>query len=296
MVDLPYYYEESRKKYLESLIPIIILLLIAIVLIGKTTTFFCSVPGLSALFCGGRMINIAVIGDFTTGDTLVKAPELKALLDGEIGRACNMQYQVFAPEDLTYVKESLLKKYDLLVLVGERNYTRPVREAVENYLKNGGKIVIIGDAATKDPEDPLYIGWGHIKVPMVLRQNPELSDDGIPYVNLKNPELRVVDLENPIVVGYGLKVNLTEIPDKPSCGGGEEGLTVIDVNPTTGTTVFVVTGESDEKKKTIPAVIEESSMFGGTVYYFAFDPGCMPNAWVSTVQQITGKATCVAGA
>ncbi len=290
MVDLPYYYEEGPKRYLESLIPIIILVLIAVVLVGKTTTLFCSVPVLGSVFCGGQYINIAVIGDFQYGDTLVKAPELKALLDGDLGRACNMQYQTFTPDDLQYVKDSLIKDFDLVVLVGERNYTRPVREAVESYLQSGGKVIIIGDAATKDPDDFAYLGWGHIEVPIQLRPNVDKTDNGVPYVELAGTQLRVVDLNNPIVVGYGLKVNLTELSNKPSCSADK--LTMIDVNPTSGGTILIASGIEDGRKKTVPAVVESNSLLGGKVYYFSFDPGCMPNMWISTVQEITGKKAC----
>jgi len=298
MSDLPYYYgdEKGSKKYLESLVPLIILVLIAVVLVGKTTNVFCSVPGLNVALCGNaNVIKIAVIGSLEqtdkSGATLVNAPELRALLDGDLGRACNMQYQVFSPDDLTYVQNSLLKNYDLLVLAGDRDYTRPVRTAVETYLESGGKVVIIGDAATKDPEDALYNGWGHLNVPIELRRTASTASTEIPYLVLQNPVLKVVDLENPINIGYGLKSNLTEIKDKPTCSGE---LTVIDVNPLTGGTLSILTGTNKETEdaSTVPAVVEEKGILGGSVYYFSIDPGCVPNMWISASQEITGKQTC----
>ena len=293
-----YYGEESgSRKYLESLVPIIILVLIAIVLVGKTTNVFCEVPGLSNALCSnGGVIKIAIIGSLEektgdTGATVVNAPELRALLDGKLGRACNMQYQVFLPDDLTYVQTSLLKNYDLLILSGDRMYTRPVRTAVESYLESGGKLVIIGDAATKDPEDALYNGWGHIKVPIELRRSASMDSTEIPVITLNSPLLRIVDLNNPINVGYGLKMNLTKIEDKPTCSGS---LKVIDINPLAGGTISILTGANDDtgKESTIPAVVEQKGIMGGSVYYFSFDPGCTPNMWISAVQEITGKQTC----
>lgn len=302
MADLPYYFQEESgaKKYLEGLVPLIILVLIAVVLVGKTTNIFCDVPGLDAAFCGGgNIINIAVIGSLeaTTSDgkTLVNAPELRSLLDGELGRACNMQYQVFNPDDLTYVQASLLKNYDLLILAGDRDYTRPVRTAVETYLNSGGKVVIIGDAATKDPEDALYNGWGHIEVPIELRNRQDgLTDNNVPYLILSDPVVKVVDLDHPINVGYGLKLDLSQILDKPTCSGT---LTTIDVNPLTGGTISILTGTDsvNSDTTTVPAVVEEKGILGGSIYYFSFDPGCMPNMWISTVQEITGKQTCQLG-
>ncbi len=297
MADLPYYYpEEGHRKYMESLVPIIILILIAIVLVGKTTNIFCDVPGLNTALCANaNTIKIAVIGSLEKtnkrGATLVNAPELRALLDSDLGRACNMQYQVFDPDDLTYVQSSLLKNYDLLVLAGDRDYTRPVKQAVEDYLKSGGKVIIIGDAATKDPQDALYNGWGLIQVPIELRRTTSESSTDIPYLNLSNPVLKIVDLDNPINKGYGLKANLTEIKDKPTCSSD---LTVIDVNPLTGGTLSILTGKDVKtgQQQTVPAVVEEKGILGGSVYYYSIDPGCVPNMWISTVQEITGKQTC----
>ncbi len=296
--DLPYYYgeESGSRKYLESLVPLIILVLIAVVLVGKTTNVFCEVPGLNAALCNnGGTIKIAVIGSLEetgkSGATVVNAPELRALLDGELGRACNMQYQVFNPDDLTYVQSSLLRNYDLLVLAGDRMYTRPVRTAVETYLEEGGKVIIIGDAATKDPEDALYNGWGHIKVPIELRRTASMDSTEIPVLQLSDPVLKIVDLNNPINVGYGLKLNLTKIEDKPTCSGD---LKVIDINPLAGGTISILTGENKETgtTSTVPAVVEQKGIMGGSVYYFSLDPGCIPNMWISTVQEITGKQTC----
>ncbi|MEM0372556.1 MAG: hypothetical protein QXO69_01810 [archaeon] len=289
-MDLSYYPEEGGwKRYAEGLIPIIILILIAIVLVGKTTNVFCTIPGFNAVLCsGGGMINIAVIGSLNKVDTTVDAKNLKELLDSDLGKACNMQYMEFEPDDLTYAKDKLLKNYDLIVLSGERNYTRPVREAVESYLESGGKMILIGDAATKDPEDPLYNGWGHIQVPIKLRT----TGTDIPTVSLTSPMLKVIDINHPIVVGYGFKMNLSKLETMTGCGAGSP-LEVVDVNPISGSTIMMISGTSEGKPKSIPAVVEESSLLGGKIYYFTFDPGCLKNMWVSTVQEITGKQTCV---
>ena len=296
MADLPYYFQdESGTKKLEGLVPLIILVLIALVLVGKTTDVFCGIPGLDAVFCGGgNLINIAVIGSLEDSGlesaTLVNAPELRAYLDGP-GRACNMQYTQYSPDDLTWAKDSLLKNFDLIILAGDRDYTRPVRTAVESYLNSGGKIIIIGDAATKDPEDALYNGWGHISSPVVLvnRVSDGKVNDGIPYVEMQDAVLRITDLENPLNVGYMLSSNLSET--NTSCKGV---MNVIDVNPDKGNTIDILSGIDllTGKRKTLPAIVEQTSVFGGTVYYFSFDPGCMPNMWISAVQEITGKQTC----
>lgn len=165
--DYSYYLPSGGwKRYGEGLIPIIILVIIALVLLGRTTNLLCGVPLLSNVFCGPPTVRIAVIGDFNANPAAVAeptnlaAPKLKAVLDGYLGSTYNMYYQVFDASLLTYAKDALLRNYDITILVGERAFTRPVKDAIGWYVSNGGKLIVIGDAAVRDPDDLLYVGWG----------------------------------------------------------------------------------------------------------------------------------------
>lgn len=300
MAELPYYYEDEGrgwKKYAESLIPIVIIAIIIIVIVGKTTGIFCGLPVVGSTLCGGsKIINIAVIGDLNSINTIVGATNLEKFIESDTGRACKMQFTPYQPEDLTYIAGQQLKKnYDLVILAGEREYKRPIRDAVTSYLSAGGNLIVIGDAATKDPEDAVYSGWGHIEVPFNLRPtNQDTVIDGIPTLTLRNAVLKVTDLNHPIVVGYGFKINMSAI-DKTSLGCGSDGSPVklIDVAPDDANSLMIISGEDESgENRAVPAVINKKSMLGGNVYYFAFDPGCIPNMWISTVSEITGT-TCV---
>ena len=301
MSDLPYYYggESGSRKYLESLVPLLILVLIAVVLVGKTTNVFCTVPGLNNALCNtnNKLIQIAVIGTLTPtpgsdGATLVNASELKDYFTKK-GMVCNMQPTEFSPNTLSVAKTALLKHYDLLILTGDRRYTLPVRNAVEDYLKSGGKVVIIGDAATLDSEDAMIYGWGSLSSPVKLvdsSYSDSLTDSaGIPYVNLNNSILELTDPDNPINVGYKLFSNFNST--NTSC---KNGMKVIEVVPVNGNIIDVLSGidERNNKKRDFPAIVEQKGIMGGTVYYFSYDPGCSPDLWSYAVEEITGKKTC----
>lgn len=286
----PYYYapagEGRFKRHFEGIIPLIILIIIGIVLLGKTTSVFCGVPLLSDLFCGGKIINIAVIGDFnaegTEEETAIKGQYLKELLDSPLGKSYNMYYNVYTPSTLTYAKEALLKNYDLVILVGDRMFSRPVKDALQDYLGAGGKLIVIGDACTEDPDDPLYIGWGTIGLPVRLNQDADLTG-----VRLHEPiQLQIFDINHPIVKGYGVQLDLTLIEDKPNCN---DDLFVIDVNPTTQDVVAMISGEHADRRRDFLAVVEGGTLFGGKSMYFNFDPGCLPNLAISTIRYMTGK-------
>ena len=102
---------------------------------------------------------------------------------------------------------------------------------------------------------------------------------------MTGPVLKVINLEHPILKGYGTKANLSEVTNKPSCNT----LNLIKVYPSSGDVVAVIEGMENSKKVTELGIVEGGSLFGGKVIYFAYDPGCTPNAWISTAGYLTGK-------
>lgn len=283
MQDLPYYLPGGggKRKYLEGLIPIVILILIALVLLGKTTTMLCGIPFLGGLFCGAPTIRIAVIGNFlgegVNEATYLTAPKLKEVLDGYLGSTYNIYYAQFDPELLTYAKDALLRNYDITILVGERAFTRPVKDAVGWYVDNGGKLIVIGDAAVRDPDDLLFVGWGggmFNTFPVRLAYDADIDE---PIV-ISNPTLNLFDIDHTIVKGYQPKLNLSEV----AC----TEVSVLDVQPTGGGVIAILSSGT----KDVPGIVESGgTLLGGRVIYFGFDPGCTPNLWISTVGYLTGK-------
>jgi hypothetical protein len=291
--DYSYYSGEGQgwKRYGEGLIPILILIALAVVLLGKTTTFFCGTPGLTDIFCGQQTIRIAVIGDFnseTVGEpTNLAAPKLQSLLDSYLGSTYNMNYQTFDTNLLIYAKEALIKNYDMVILVGDRAFTRPVKDAIGYYVANGGKLIVLGDAAVRDPDDPLYIGWGggmFDSFPVQLNPNDRQRTIDNPII-IQDPILNLLDIDHQIVQGYGVRSDLTEV----ACNE----IPVLDVQPTQGGSVIAIlsqgTGAPSEGVKNVPGIVESASLFGGRIIYFAYDPGCTPNLWISTVGYLTNK-------
>ncbi len=157
MEQMPYYLppEEGWKKHFEGLIPILILVLIAIVLVGKTTNYFCAVPGLSDVFCGKGQVNIGLLGDFSANaNTEVKADIFKSVIDSEGGKF-NIYSRPIVVRALEYPQQNLLAPYDVVVVAGEQNLSYAARDALGNYIAAGGKVILVGDAGTRDPKDPL---------------------------------------------------------------------------------------------------------------------------------------------
>lgn len=316
-------YSGGRKRF-DILIPVLLLIVVGIVILGKTTTMFCGTPLLGGLFCGGQQVNIAVIGSFnptgdpsgteTVGATWVKAPEMQNWLDGKYGAAYNVQYQVYTPESLEFLRENLLTDYDMIVLVGERQYTRMAKDAVENYLKSGGNVLLIGDAALVDPDDAAYTGWGKMGMPVKLVSHSVSgstveTNTGVTYQALSaGIMLMIADKNHPIFEGFSKPtIDFSKFSSESTC---KTALKVIQVNAQPGahtigfikgTPATATTDEDEETEETeetdtttsktvyLPAIVEGQSMFSGKAVYFAFDPGCSVNMMLATIEYLSGK-------
>jgi len=292
MEQMPYYLppEEGWKKHFEGLIPILILVLIAIVLVGKTTNYFCGVPGLTDVFCGKGQVNIGLLGDFSANaNTEIKADIFKSVLDSEGGK-----YKIYSRPivlaALEYPQQNLLAQFDVVVVAGVQNLTYAARDALGKYIENGGKVLLIGDAGTRDPKDPLIKGWSSAAFgdysPVRLAVSGPISGDNFPRVTIVSPQLNYFVDTNPIIKDYAdaYQLNFSELSKYPSC----QEIKAIDVVPMGD---MIATLTSADESNFVPAIVEKKAgMFGnGDVLYFDYDPGCTRSAVITTIKYLAGK-------
>jgi hypothetical protein len=292
MEQMPYYLppEENWKKHFEGLIPILILILIAIVLVGKTTNYFCSVPGLSDIFCGKAQVNVGLLGDFTANaNTQIKADIFKSVLDSEGGK-----YKIYTRPivlgALEYPQQTLLKNFDIVVVAGIQNLTYGARDALGKYIGEGGKVIWIGDAGTRDPKDPLVKGFSEAEfggyTPVRLAISGPVPGDSLPRKLITEPQLNYFVETNPILKDYAdaYQLNFSEITNYPACNE----INALDVNPLGE---MIATLSSSDGLIWVPAIVEKkaSGFTGGEVIYFDYDPGCTRAAVITTMKYLSGK-------
>lgn len=282
MEQLPYYLppeQPSWKRHAEGLIPILLIAVIGIVVIGKMTSTFCGWPVLGSVLCNKPQVTIAVIGDLNS-----QTPLFQNTLDGPNAKSNNIYYVTFDPSILTYAKERLLGKYDLVIVAGDaaKEITRPIRDGIGTYVENGGKLILIKSAGTEDPDDPLILGWGAGRLGNVFPA--KLSSDKERSISSVN--LYLVEIDHPIIrsAGYLPQVSLTSKGLDSKCSSAN----VADVVPwNNGNAIAYL--QSGDKKTTAPAIIEGGSLLGGKVLYFAYDPGCTENLAISALLYMAGK-------
>ncbi len=292
MEQMPYYLppEEGWKKHFEGLIPILILVLIAVVLVGKTTNYFCAVPGLSDVFCGKGQVNIGLLGDFSANaNTEVKADIFKSVIDSEGGKF-SIYSRPIVVRALEYPQQNLLAPYDVVVVAGEQNLSYAARDALGNYIAAGGKVILIGDAGTRDPKDPLIKGWSAAAFgdysPVRLAVSGPIQGSNFPRVQITEPQLNYFIDTNPVLKDYAdtYQIDFTEVNNQPSC----QDINAIDVVPV-GEMIAVL--ESGDGSDFVPAIVEKKAggFGGGNVIYFDYDPGCTRYAVITTIKYLAGK-------
>ncbi len=285
--------KSDTRKYLEGIIPIIILVLIGVVIAAKMG-WISGIPFLGDMF-GGGSVQIAVIGQLSGGNTEVSAQYLEDYFNSPEAQSYEFQEVEFDPETAKYSGEKLLNQFDMVILAGERNFSRPVKEGIGNYIKGGGKLVVIGDAAINDPNDPLVLGWNVDEMagtfPVALEYDLSKEDIDEPKTLIGDLTFSFTTIDHPIYenTGYPMESNFSDLEGvHKECS---EHLHVIPIMPQGGDILGVIEGEIDgeEGSKTILAIAEKKTSFGGHVAYFSYDPGCTRGLWTSTVNYMVGR-------
>lgn len=218
--------------------------------------FPCVVP----VGCGGEA-NVLVVGR-PSGDVV-------RTLGGKEAQLKGIKYPIdFDPD---YITVDMLRNFEVVIVQGDPYFDMNTREAINDYVTGGGKVIVVGDAGSKHPDYPNVAGWAWpmgqgIPVPAEMIGEWEGWSD-VAY----GSELRMVDINHPIVKGLKLKGSMLQTPSQ-----------VFKVISRGNVIVAIVTSEG-----TVPAIIEGGAGLG-TVMYFAYDPGQTPEILLTTVSYLAG--------
>ncbi len=293
--------DEGWKKYMEGIIPLIILILIGIVIAGRMG-WIQGIPFLGDLFDRGP-VRVAVLGDLrgegVQNSTHVDAPYLASHFD----ESADYQVTEFSNlEMFEYTGEELLNEFDLVILAGERSFSPRVKEELGKYIKGGGEVIAIGDAAIHDPDYPAVIGWdvgdlqGTFPIGVGWDVSREEIDEPVELISTEEEELtlRFMTIDHDIVerAGVGTYVDFREIEGvREECA---TGITSLPIGLREGSDVIsIVEGYNPEKNqsKTVIGMAERKGALGrGHVMYYPYDPGCLPTVFDETVEYMTGRS------
>jgi hypothetical protein len=270
--------EKKAKKHYDLLIPVLLVIVLLFIVYAKLGGF-CGIPVLGQIICGGQQIKILVIGDLEKGaPSLYELIKSKGVYYGIYGADTKIDYHAVEGSGAKF-----LKNYDVVILAGDKYLSRRARDALGEYVKTGGNFLIIGDAGTKDPDDPYINGWSSGELGEVMPVMIDKERTTATY-STGTTALIIVDTEHYIVKGYGLN---TILPfDRSVCGSS---IKVTPVIPTGVGSIIahLETNMGKENAQSTPAIVEtQSILVPGKIVYVAYDIGCMPDAAISLLKYL----------
>jgi len=264
----------SVTRNLEALIPIILIVIIAVFLGHKFG--FWEIPFLG----GADQIQMLVIGQ----------PSIDMLADLDNQRDL-VYYRVKDASDLDAAPQDQLAQYDIVLLdqhMGQTFYdksvSRTLGEALENYVKTGGKLIVVMDSAiyrsggiygTSVASD--IVGW-KATFGDIIPVECDLGPNDVPTCQTPIPttaKIHRLDFDHKIMEGIEVA------PANPAYG--PLSLITFDVKPTGNQVAYI---KHIATAKNFPAIVENKTLVGGKVIYFNYDPAVTPGIWQNTLEYL----------
>ncbi len=261
-------YEGFRAKlayHFEGLIPLIIIV-IFIAIAGHWLGFW-TIP-----FLGKPPVKMLIIGrpsDYTL-DVLNKSRDL-------------VVYRIREASTLAYHPEYVLANYDIVMLDQTNSEDRRVYgpivprqlgDALNEYVRKGGKLIIVQDSGIMDPNAPEAIGWlanlGKIApVECIPDQYGKLSC--LEPITIRG-RIRANILDHPIMQGIEVAPPV----------GEPYYLTVFNIGVKGKEIAYI---QDEDTGDTYPGIVESSGILG-KVIYFNYDPGITPKIFINTIKYL----------
>ncbi len=260
-------------RNLEALIPLILIVIIAAFLGHRFGLW--TIP-----FLGGQnQVQMLVIGQ----------PSIDLLADLDNQRDL-VYYRVKDASDLDAAPQEQLAQYDIVLLdqhMGitpyDKSVSRSFGEALENYVKTGGKLITIMDSGiyrsggiygTGVASD--VIGW-RATFGDIIPVECDLGPNNIPTCKLPistTAKIHRLDFDNPIMEGIEVA------PADPRYG--PLNILTFKVKPT-GNQVAYIKHIADASN--YPGIVEKTLLIGKSIY-FNYDPAITPGIWQNTLEYL----------
>lgn len=245
----------KRGQNAESIIPLVLIAILAIFVAAKFGIIDGSqIPLVGGLLGSSQTIKVGVVGHASS--------DIKNMLAAEDFRVQGMRYAGEIKQEVLY--PGVLDSFDIIIIQGTQICDRTAREVIADKVKNGGKLVLIGDACTRVTDDPNAVGWkvgigtlGDV-VPASVG-GPTHEREPVKRTGVSG-KFKVIEQDHPMFNGiknFGFNGNLVE------------------VFPDANARVLAFVDESSSGKVTDQAffaILESKSMLSGKVIYLAYDP------------------------
>ncbi len=258
----------SKIKW-ETVLPVVVIILVVLLIIFKTNIFSAGL----GLFSSGKGMTMLVIGSPTQ--------EFKAILSDAENRDLIQNVRYSDTQSLEHNPYERIKGYNIIILdqsnQTDKTISRSLGEAITAYVRNGGKLIVVGNSGIERPGDVSVLGW-KATFGDIVPVGCEPTTLGIPsckrglYIHAT---IHAAKEDHPIMYGI-LRVPALE-------SAGYLYTETFDV-PIYGSEIAYVKDEVNGKVYT--GIVEKQNMLGGKVIYFNFNPGLSNAIFVNTLQYL----------
>lgn len=233
------------------------------------------IPGFST---GNSNSQVLVIGELSLGE--------KVVLDN-LSSELNYRNREIESFGLNAFEE--LSQYNIIIIDQSRTkkaVTIDFGKAIEEYVKNGGKLIIVQNSGIyqgldlEDYSSSDVISW-KANFGDIIPVSCVLGSDSVP-VCAEGQEINVVGRirrqikDHPIMNGIEIS---------PPVNNAPYSLTVFDIESNEGANTIAYF-KSENTPKSYPAILEKKSFIGGNVIYFNYDPGFTPGILTNTLRYL----------
>jgi hypothetical protein len=254
----------SRASNLESLIPIIIVLIIAVYAGAKFGFFSLPLPGV-----GDEPVRMLVVGD--------PSPALKAILDEDRDL---VRYTIRDARSLGVSPKDQLSQYKIVMFdqsnSADKSVPRVLGDAIQDWVKTGGKLIVIKDSAIYRDGASDVIGWkatfGDI-MPVECQYEKDYVASCTRPVHV-TAKIFQQDFKHKIMQG---------IEVAPADPDGVLFLETFNVVPVGNQVAYI---QNVTTPAWYPAVVEKTWFGIGKVLYFNYDPGATKGIFENTLKYL----------
>jgi hypothetical protein len=264
----------SLSFNLEGIIPIILIVIIGFLLLARLGVIDSSTPVLGGI--------IGIISPHSTARLLVigsPSPEVLAVLNANKDLVGNPIIR--AAEAYSRDPVSQLTQFDIVILDQSaqisKEIPRQLGDALEEWVKTGGKLIIIKDSAIERPGALDILGW-KANFGEIVPVNCDIILDGQPTCKRPLAVIGVIwrqDFKHPIMQG------IERVPAEAEAG--YLVLETFDVGVTGNEIAYI---EDSRNGKNYPAIVEQAQLGGGKVIYFNYNPGITAGIFENTIKYL----------
>ncbi|MFH1696610.1 MAG: hypothetical protein ABH854_01750 [Candidatus Diapherotrites archaeon] len=258
---------------LEGLIPVVLIVVIGFfvaVFFGVITSNTPLVGPIANLLTGGGQPAQMLIIGATSQEVIDVLDDSRDLV----------RYVVKTPETMERNPDQQLGYYDIVMIdqseQSNKSVSRELGQAIESYVKKGGKLIVVKDSGTTRPGTPDVAGWmntfgkGLVPVECDRQINDQPTCQSKIYVRGK---VFAEDEKHPIMRG---------IPVAPVDPNMFIDFDVFDVTPVGKEIAYI---QEASTKKTYTAIVEKTGLIGKSIY-FNYNPGKTRGIFESTLRYL----------